>query len=80
MPLRKYINRIEKFDQLVREERTGTPQEFAYKLHISKRAFHELKTELIDDFSFPIAYCHKRKTYYYTKSGQFKGIFFEKDN
>ena len=79
MPLRKYLNRVERFDQLVREEHTGPPEEFARKIGLSKRAFHELRTELIEDFECPIAYSSERKTYYYTEKGRLRGIVFEKN-
>ena len=36
MPIKKYLNRVEQFDQLVRAERTGAPHEIAGKLGFSE--------------------------------------------
>ena len=78
MPLRKYIERIAQYDQLVRMNRTGPPSTVAKRLGLSKRAFHDFKTELIEDFGFPIAYCSTRQTYYYTNPGKAEFLAFRK--
>ncbi len=50
MSLQKYINRIEQLDQLIRLEFTGSPEECAKKLKISKRSLYCLIDELKNDF------------------------------
>ena len=59
MPIKKYLNRVEQFDQLVRAERTGHPHEIAEKLGFSEATFYTLVEELRDDFGFPIEYRSK---------------------
>ena len=78
MPLKKYINRVAQFDQLIRTESTGPPQEVASRLGMSRTAFHEFKNELIEDFDFPIAYCSLRRTYFYTETGRMVDLSFKK--
>lgn len=78
-PLKKYLNRIEQFDQLIRARRTGPPEVIAYRLQVSIRTFHCFKNELIEDFGFPIAYDPLRQTYVYTRLGKFTGLAFRLD-
>ena len=78
MPLKKYLNRVEQFDQLVKTKSTGPPHEAAKKLGLSRSAFHEFKNELIEDYAFPIAYCSVRKTYFYTDIGYMTNLSFER--
>ena len=70
MPLRKYVNRALQADQLIRLRATGTPKAFAEKLGISERSLYDLLDELKYDFDCPIAYCHLRRSYYYTCEGK----------
>lgn len=78
MPLKKYLDRAEHFDQLIRSKSTGSPDQAAHKLGMSRSAFFEFKNELVDDYGFPIAYCPVRCTYFYTESGRMVGLSFEK--
>ena len=78
MPIKKYLNRVEQFDQLIRLQSTGTPEEMACRLGMSKRSFHDFKNELIEDFNMPIAYCSFKKTYFYKEKGKLVLLFFEK--
>lgn len=79
MPIKKYLNRVERFDQLVRAEHTGTPQEIAEKLELSEGTLYTLVDELRDDFGFPIAYSRKRQTYYYTEVGRMVTLGYKKN-
>ena len=76
MPIKKYLNRVEYFDQMVRTKSTGTPCEVAEKLGLSIRAFHNFKQELIEDYAFPIAYCPSYKSYLYTNRGKVSQLKF----
>ncbi len=78
MPIKKYLNRVEQFDQLVRAERTGAPHEIAEKLGFSEATFYTLVDELRDDFGFPIEYSRKRQTYYYTEVGRMETLCYKK--
>jgi hypothetical protein len=77
MALRKYINRIEQLDQLVRLECTGNPEECAKKLKISKRTFYCLINELKTDFKCPIVYSRIKRSYVYTKEGMISELCFK---
>jgi transcriptional antiterminator len=46
MILIKHIERLEKIDKLVREQRTGTPDEFADRVGISRRQLYNYLDEL----------------------------------
>ena len=54
-------------DQLIAN---GSLKEFAGKLSISERSLYDFLDELEYDFDCPIAYCHLRRSYYYTCDGQ----------
>ena len=70
MALRKFVDRALQADQLIRLKATGSPKEFAGKLGISERSLYGFLDELKYDFDCPIAYCHLRRSYYYTCDGQ----------
>ncbi|GAA3610553.1 hypothetical protein Q4Q39_16455 [Flavivirga amylovorans] len=77
MSLHKYINRVEQLDQLIRLESTGSPEECAKKLSISKRSLYSLIDELKKDFKCPIIYNRSRRSYIYTKKGRISNLIFE---
>lgn len=77
MPIKKYISRVEQFDQLIRLKSTGTPLECAEKLNISKRALYELITELKENFEFPIEYNRAIRSFVYSKMGEMRTLNFE---
>lgn len=79
MPIKKYLNRVEQFDQLIRAERTGPPHHIAEKLELSESALYILVEELRDDFGFPIDYSRKRQTYYYTEVGRMMTLHYKKN-
>jgi predicted DNA-binding transcriptional regulator YafY len=60
----KYISRLERIDQLIRQERTGNAPAFANRLEISVRQLYNLIDEL-KDLGLPIEYCRTRQTFYY---------------
>ena len=60
----KYISRLERIDQLIRQERTGNAPAFARRLEISVRQLYNLIEEL-KDLGLPIEYCRTRQTFYY---------------
>ena len=78
MPIKKYLNRVEQFDQLVRSQHTGPPHEIAKKLALAPSTFYTFLDELKEDYGFPIGYCRIRKTYFYTENGRMIGLHFKK--
>jgi predicted DNA-binding transcriptional regulator YafY len=60
----KYISRLERIDQFIRQERTGNAPEFAARLEISVRQLYNLIEEL-KDLGLPIEYCRTRQTFFY---------------
>ena len=70
MSLRKYLNRIERLDALIRRKSTGTPEELAEKLDISERWLYKFLNEMKEEFDCPITYDHHRQSYIYEKNGK----------
>jgi len=64
MSTMKYVARMERIDQLIRQEMTGKAPDFAERLNISVRQLYNLMDEL-KDLGLPIAYCRARQTYFY---------------
>jgi len=58
------VARLVDIHQLIKQEKTGTPVEFAEKLHISRSQFYNIKGEL-EDYGAIIKYSRKQKTFYY---------------
>ena len=65
MTVYKYVNRLKRIDQLIRQQRTGSPKALAEKLQISESHVYNCIDEL-RDLGLPIMYCRSRQTYYYT--------------
>ncbi len=66
MQIIKLLERIKKVHQLILEEKTGTPQEFADKLHISRSQLYNV-LEILKEYDAPIKYSKKTNSFYYTK-------------
>ncbi len=60
------IERLERMHQIIYRGNTGTAEEFACKVHISRSVLMAHIQEM-KDMKAPIAYCRKLKSYYYTK-------------
>jgi len=65
MSLFKYINRIQTIHEFIERERTGTSEEFAHRIGISRSLLMEHLRELRQEFGAPIYFCRKRHTFYY---------------
>ena len=63
----KQLERLRKAHQLIQQECTGTPSEFANKLNISERQLYNI-TDYLKEIDAPIKYQRKTETYYYTTS------------
>ena len=66
MNLEKQAVRIKKAHQLILEEKTGTPSEFANKLNISKSQLYNL-IGILKEYDAPIKSCKKINSFYYSK-------------
>lgn len=70
MALYDYLNRIERLDVLIRQKRTGSPQELAGKLGISERWLYIFLDELKTELNCPIKYDRRRRSYVYKLPGK----------
>jgi len=61
----KQIQRLQKAHKLIKQENTGTPKEFAQKLHISERELYNIINHL-KDLEANVYFNRKTNTYYYT--------------
>ncbi len=64
MTVIKYIERIKAMDDLIRRKATGTSNQFAEKMHISRSTLMEY-IDVIKNMGAPIAYDKFRNSYYY---------------
>ena len=60
----KQIERLRKANKLIRQQNTGTPAEFASKLHVSERELYRL-IEYLKEVDARISYSRNSNTYYY---------------
>ncbi len=68
----KAFEQLERFQQiikLIKHERTGTPEEFASRLHIGKRRLYEHLDD-IRDMGVQIDYSKQRSTYYFSNGNE----------
>ena len=77
MPFQAVLADLERIDTLIRLRSTGTPDQMAEKLGISRATLFRWLEQLTDDLGLPIDYDEYRKTYYYTKRGWFVVKFIE---
>ena len=61
----KAIERIFRVHELILQEHTGTPDELAKRIQISKRTLYKI-IEYYNDTGTSIKYCRVRKTFYYS--------------
>ena len=64
MKIFEYLDRISMMHRLVSRQRTGTPEEFARQLGVSRTSLYELIDELRSRGA-PIAYSKSAKTFFY---------------
>lgn len=76
---KRYLNRLEYLDFLIRTKATGNPRVLARKLNISKRTVFEY-IDLLKSLEAPIAYDRHQETYYYAEMGNFNFKFIKNRN
>lgn len=64
MKMFEYLDRISMMHKLVLRQKTGTPEEFARQLGVSRTSLYELIDELRSR-GVPIAYSKSAKTFFY---------------
>ena len=64
MSILKYIDRLKHMDSLLRRNATGTPEQFARKLGISKSTLYDNLKDL-KELGAEIGYCKYLESYYY---------------
>lgn len=60
----KQIERLQLLNKLIKEERTGSPEELSGRLGISKRQLFNL-IDSMKSLGVELGYCKQSKTYYY---------------
>ncbi len=71
----KQIELIKRIDQLTRLQATGTPDELANKLEVSKSKLYRI-INMMKDFNAPIEYNTTLETFLYKKEVGFKFGFY----
>jgi len=71
MNLIRHIERLEKIDKLVRENKTGTPHEFAEKVGISRRQLYNYIEEL-RSYGIEIRYSRKNQNFHFENNRRLK--------
>ncbi|GAO41958.1 HTH domain-containing protein [Flavihumibacter petaseus] len=64
------IDRLDRLDNLIRTKSTGTPQDLANKLNISRSTLYEY-IGLLKSMGAPISFCRRRNSFYYEVEGKF---------
>ncbi|WP_019987854.1 hypothetical protein [Rudanella lutea] len=75
MPIQTFpqaIALIERIDRLIRQRATGTPEQMAERLGISRSTWFNYLTVLKNDLNFPVEYDREHQTYYYSLPGAFR--------
>ncbi|MCP4762132.1 MAG: hypothetical protein GY870_10135 [archaeon] len=60
----KQIERIQRINKHIYNEKSGRPDEFARRMGISKRQLYNI-IEMLKDFDAPIRYDRNRETFFY---------------
>jgi predicted DNA-binding transcriptional regulator YafY len=66
MKVFEYLDRISLMHKLVSRQKTGTPEEFAHRLGVSRTSLYELIDELRSRGA-PISYSKSAKTFFYNQ-------------
>jgi len=74
----KHIEIIKQMDQLIRMQATGTPENFAHRLRISKAKLYRV-IGLMKKLNAPIQYDSMRESFVYAETVDFSFGFYGKD-
>ena len=64
------LYRLEHIDNLIRIKGTGTPDQLAHRLGMSRRSLFDY----LNLMKAPIKYCSHRQSYYYETEGRFMAM------
>lgn len=67
---KRYFERLQTIDYLIRIRGTGNPTQLASRLEISERTLYEF-LRMMKDLGAPIEYDRYKETYYYGEKGGF---------
>lgn len=67
---KRYFERLQTIDYLIRIKGTGTPAQLAKRLRISERTLYEF-LKMMKDLGAPIEYDRYKESYYYGEKGGF---------
>ncbi|QEH40812.1 HTH domain-containing protein [Chitinophaga sp. XS-30] len=67
---KRYFERLQTIDYLIRIRGTGNPTQLANRLEISERTLYEF-LRMMKDLGAPIEYDRYKETYYYGEKGGF---------
>lgn len=65
------IKRINYINRLIKSRSTGSPDQLANKINVSKRTIFEF-IKLMKEYGAPIKYDRHRRTYFYDDGGDFE--------
>lgn len=71
---KRYLDRLQTIDRLIRIKATGTPRQLAQRLAISESRLYE-HLALMKEYGAPIVYCKDRASYCYEIEGGFNFQF-----
>lgn len=74
---KKFFDRLTKIDRLIRFKNTGTPEELALKLEISKSTLYEF-LGIMKDLGAPIKWDNSINSYVYEPEGKMELKFIKK--
>lgn len=64
------LYKLKHIDNFIRIKGTGTPDQLAHRLGISRRSLFDY-LNLMKEYGAPIKYCSQRQSYYYETEGHF---------
>lgn len=74
MPLTKYLAVVERMHELIRRKSTGSPNEFAQKMNLSRSMLMNYLKEM-KEMGAPVCYSYDRCSYYYETAVELNPIF-----
>ena len=63
----EHVQRLKRIDQLVRLKATGSAQELAHRLGVSRASVFRYMDDL-KDLGAPVTYCRNRQTFFYEEN------------
>ncbi len=76
----RQLRLMERIDQLIRLQATGTPKELAYRVGISRTKLYAVLNTM-KALNAPVEYNHKRRSFVYAKPVNFSvGFHFKEHN